>query len=136
MLCKVIIYKLYLLYIPKCNKKYRLFGVILWTGRSITSWRDTFTNHFDLFIPWFWLIFGATRIHINVSWYGSGSDQMIRIRPDLQSGLKYELSLVKWKLFSVKDDTTFKWKIRTKFKSRKWVLYQGYTLSVFAKFPA
>ena len=43
---------------------------------------NTFTNHFDLFIPWFWLIFGATRIHINVSWYGSGSDQMIRIRPD------------------------------------------------------
>ena len=47
---------------------------------------NTFTNHFDLFIQWFWLIFGATRIHINVSWYGSGSgsesDQMIRIRPD------------------------------------------------------
>ena len=43
---------------------------------------NTFTNHFDLFIPWFWLVFGATRIHINDSWYGSGSDQMIRIRPD------------------------------------------------------
>ena len=44
---------------------------------------NTFTNHFDLFIPWFWLIFGATRIHING--YGSGSDQMIRIRPDPDS---------------------------------------------------
>ena len=34
---------------------------------------NTFTNHFDLLIPWFWLIFGATRIHINVSWSGSGT---------------------------------------------------------------
>ena len=32
---------------------------------------NTFTNHFDLFIPWFWLIFGATRIHINVSLHGA-----------------------------------------------------------------
>ena len=26
-----------------------------------------------MFIPWFWLVFGATRIHINISWYGSAT---------------------------------------------------------------
>jgi len=33
-----------------------------------------------LFIAWFWLVFGATRIQINVFWNGSGSDQTKRIR--------------------------------------------------------
>ena len=61
------------------NVNIKLLKIILKNFRHVNN---TFTNHFDIIIPWFWLIFGATRIHINVSWYGSGSDQMILIRPD------------------------------------------------------
>ena len=43
---------------------------------------NVFTDNFDFFIAWFWLVFGATRIQINVFWNGSGSDQMKRIHAD------------------------------------------------------
>ena len=53
----------------------KLLKIILKNFRHVNN---TFTNHSDLFIPWFWLIFDATRIHIN----GFLIRIRIRIRPN------------------------------------------------------
>ena len=42
----------------------KLLKIILKNFRHVKC-NNTFSNHFDLFILWFWLIFVATRIHIN-----------------------------------------------------------------------
>ena len=66
----------------------KLLKIILKNFRHVNN---TFTNHFDLFIPWFCIIFDATRIHINgfliririrpndTDPYGSGSETLVRI---------------------------------------------------------